>query len=197
MVKDLTARKFRRVRPWTRGVNRENLKSTMTFTRDESIKPTILSVGRISKEKGLADLIPLQNDYDIIIVGDGPYREELQSKMPNAKFPGYKTGEELANYYAMADVFVFPSVTDTFGLVMIEAMSQGAPVAAYSVCGPIDVIDDGVTGCMDDDLNVAIKRCLELNRDSVREASEKWSWESCWKMFKDSLVPVKICDYEA
>jgi glycosyltransferase involved in cell wall biosynthesis len=189
MVEDLEANGFVNVIPWTRGVNRENLKPTKTRTANRDI--TLLSVGRVSKEKGLDDLIPLQWEFDIVIVGDGPYREELQSKMRNAQFVGYKSGSELADYYQQADVFVFPSKTDTFGLVMIEAMSVGTPVAAYPVRGPLDVIEPGVTGVMDDNLYLAVKSALALDRDKVKKASSVWTWEACWKIFRDNLIRVQ------
>jgi glycosyltransferase involved in cell wall biosynthesis len=189
MVEDLEANGFTNVIPWTRGVNRENLKPNATRTVNRDI--TLLSVGRISKEKGLDDLVPLQWEFDIVIVGDGPYREELQSKMRNAQFVGYKSGSELADYYQQADVFVFPSKTDTFGLVMIEAMSVGTPVAAYPVRGPLDVIDPGVTGVMGDNLYLAVKSALALDRDKVKKASSVWTWEACWKIFRDNLIRVQ------
>jgi glycosyltransferase involved in cell wall biosynthesis len=186
MVEDLEANGFTNVIPWTRGVNRENLKPSPTRTVNRDI--TLLSVGRVSKEKGLDDLIPLQWEFNIVVVGDGPYREELQSKMRNAQFVGYKSGRELADYYQQADVFVFPSRSDTFGLVMIEAMSVGTPVAAYPVRGPLDVIEPSVTGTMDDNLYLAVKSALALNRAKVKKASQVWTWEACWKIFKDNLI---------
>jgi glycosyltransferase involved in cell wall biosynthesis len=186
MVEDLESNGFTNVIPWTRGVNRENLKPNATRTVNRDI--TLLSVGRVSKEKGLDDLIPLQWEFDIVIVGDGPYREELQSKMRNAQFVGYKSGSELADYYQQADVFVFPSKTDTFGLVMIEAMSVGTPVAAYPVRGPLDVIEPGITGAMNDNLYLAVKSALALDRTKVKKASQVWTWEACWKIFKDNLI---------
>jgi len=189
MAKDLTEQGFQNVIPWTRGVNRDNLKTTKARTINR--ETMLLSVGRISKEKGLDDLIPLQWEFDIVIVGDGPYRQELENKMRNAQFVGYKSGSDLADYYQQADVFVFPSKTDTFGLVMIEAMSQGTPVAAYPVRGPLDVIEPGITGEMNDNLYLAVKAALELDRDKVKKASSVWTWEACWKIFKDNLIRVQ------
>jgi glycosyltransferase involved in cell wall biosynthesis len=189
MVEDLESNGFTNVIPWTRGVNRENLKPTKTRTANRDI--TLLSVGRVSKEKGLDDLIPLQWEFDIVIVGDGPYREELENKMRNAQFVGYKSGSELADYYQQADVFVFPSKTDTFGLVMIEAMSVGTPVAAYPVRGPLDVIEPGVTGTMNDNLYLAVTSALELDRAKVKKASQVWTWEACWTIFKNNLIRVQ------
>jgi glycosyltransferase involved in cell wall biosynthesis len=186
MAKDLEEHGFQNVIPWTRGVNRDNLKPTKSRTANR--EPVLLSVGRVSKEKGLDDLIPLQWEFDIVIVGDGPYKAELQRRMPQAQFVGYKSGSDLADYYQQADVFVFPSRKDTFGLVMIEAMSLGTPVAAYPVRGPLDVIEPNVTGVMDDNLYLAVKGALELDRNAVKSASSKWTWESCWKIFQNNLI---------
>jgi glycosyltransferase involved in cell wall biosynthesis len=186
MVKELEEKGFSNVISWTRGINRQSLSPSgpRIFNRDT----VLLSVGRISKEKNLDALIPLQYEFDIVVVGDGPYRSELESKMPAAQFVGYKSGRELADYYQAADVFVFTSMTDTFGLVMIESMSLGTPVAAYPVRGPLDVVEEGVNGYLNDDLYQAIKQCLELDRDTVKNSSEKWTWENCWKIFRDNLV---------
>jgi glycosyltransferase involved in cell wall biosynthesis len=104
---------------------------------------------------------------------------------------GFKTGQELADYYRQADVFVFPSQWETFGIVMIEAMACGTPVAAYPVQGPEDVIDEGVTGCMNDNLKQAVKDALMLDRNQVWTGSQRWSWERAWEIFRDNLVPVR------
>ena len=125
-----------------------------------------------------------------IMVGDGPYRAELESQYPDVEFVGFKTGADLAYYYNLADVFVFPSQWETFGIVMIEAMACGTPVAAYPVTGPLDVIDEGVTGCLNDDLKQAVKDALMLDRQRVWQGSGRWSWDRAWEIFRDNLVPV-------
>jgi glycosyltransferase involved in cell wall biosynthesis len=176
--------------PWTRGVDRDIFNPSY---RTETVvnHPILVCVSRVSKEKNLDDFCELDYLNAIkIIVGDGPYRKELEAKYPDVQFVGFKTGKELAKYYAMADVFVFPSVWETFGIVMIEAMACGTPVAAYPSPGPMDVIEEGKTGFMDKDLGTAVYRCLALDRDKVLEYSMVWSWEHCWKIFKDNLVPV-------
>lgn len=188
MAKELEDNGFQNVIPWTRGVNRDNLHPTERRVKNKS--PILLSVGRVSKEKGLDDLIPLQDKYTIIIVGDGPYRAELESKMPKAEFVGYKSGSELANYYQRADVFLFPSRTDTFGLVMIEAMSLGTPVAAYPVRGPLDVIEQGLTGVMDENLSKAVESALKIERSTVKANAAKWTWEACWEIFQKNLINI-------
>jgi glycosyltransferase involved in cell wall biosynthesis len=172
---------------WTRGVNRDKLKQTKEY--DYSERPIVLYVGRVSKEKNLDALCEMQDTYDIEIVGDGPYRKKLEEKYPKVKFLGYQQGSELANSYARADVFCFPSKSDTFGIVMIEAMSLGTPVAAYPVDGPLDVIDE-YTGCMNENLHKAIMVCLQMDRNLVKQASSIWTWEQCWTIFRDNLVSI-------
>jgi glycosyltransferase involved in cell wall biosynthesis len=122
------------------------------------------------------------------MVGDGPMLEEYKTNYPNVNFVGAKRGEELAKYFAMADVFVFPSRWETFGLVMIEAMACGTPVAAYPCQGPLDVVDEGVTGCMREDLAQAVTDALLLDRAKVLEGSGRWTWENAWEIFRDNLV---------
>jgi glycosyltransferase involved in cell wall biosynthesis len=188
MVKELHKRGFfGPVKSWTRGVDRNTLVPTKKRNRNEP--PMILYVGRVSKEKDIEKVCELQHKYKVVIVGDGPHRKTLESKYTNVQFVGYRTGSELANWYHIADVLAFPSKVDTFGLVIIEAMSLGTPVAAYPVPGPIDIIEPE-TGTMHDDLELAIERCLYLNRELVQEKSKKWDWENCWKTFKNNLVEI-------
>lgn len=172
---------------WTRGVDRKKLKQTKQYDYGE--RPIVLYVGRVSKEKNLDALCVMQDTYDIEIVGDGPYRKKLEEKYPKVKFLGYQQGSELANSYARADVFCFPSKSDTFGIVMIEAMSLGTPVAAYPVDGPLDVIDE-YTGYMHENLHKAIMVCLQMDRNLVKKASSIWTWEQCWTIFRDNLVEI-------
>jgi glycosyltransferase involved in cell wall biosynthesis len=150
----------------------------------------LLNVGRVSAEKGLAELSKLQDDYTLVIVGDGPFMPQAQELLPNAKFVGYKSGQELVDYYHDADVFVFPSRADTFGLVIIEAMAQGTPVAAFPVQGPVDIIETGINGHMEQDLTVAVKKCLSLDRKQVKQSSQRWTWQECWSIFKDNLAVI-------
>jgi len=110
--------------------------------------------------------------------------------LPAAKFVGYKQGQELVDYYNQADVFVFPSRADTFGLVMIEAMAQGCPVAAFPVQGPVDIVENGVNGYMDSDLKNAVELCLTLDRQVVKKSSQHWTWAECWRIFKENLISI-------
>ena len=192
MRKELEAHGFKNnIVSWTRGVDRNKLKSTIKHTgRYIGLHPVVLYVGRVSKEKGLDDLCCLQDVYNIKIVGDGPYRSYLEKKYPKVKFMGYQSGTELANSYQLADVFAFPSKNDTFGIVIIEALSQGCPVASYWVPGPQDIIEQGVTGYMSNDLMTSIEHCLNLDRNAIIKKSHHWTWASCWKIFKNNLVTI-------
>jgi glycosyltransferase involved in cell wall biosynthesis len=192
MVNDLVAHGFRtNIRDWTRGVDRDILKPTIEHKSAYiGLKPIVLYVGRVSKEKNLDALCGLQDHFNIEIVGGGPYLEHLRKTYPKVKFLGYQKGSELADSYTRADVFCFPSKTDTFGIVIIEALSVGTPVAAFPVPGPIDILEQGLTGHMSDDLFRSIQICTRLDRDRVKAASEKWTWERCWEIFKENLMPV-------
>jgi len=184
MVNDLIAHGFDgSILPWTRGVNRANLQPNQH--RIESKIPRVLYVGRVSREKNLDALCKLTH-YHIRIVGDGPDRARLEKTYPHVRFLGYKSGSELANEYHNADVFAFPSKTDTFGIVIIEALSLGTPVAAYPVSGPIDILNEK-TGVMNNDLRKAIDQALLLDRNTVQQESTKWTWEQCWRIFKENL----------
>ncbi len=171
--------------PWTRGVD-----SSIFYPETDPTMNYILCVSRVSKEKNLDAFCEIKSNLDKVIVGDGPYLAELEKKYPDVIYTGKLTGKNLRNAYADAKCFVFPSKDDTFGIVMIEAMACGVPVAAYPVSGPIDVIEQYETGVMDNDLSVSVKRCTELDRTNVYEKSKKWTWENCWEIFKNNLVPV-------
>ena len=192
MVQELQAHGFDgEIIPWTRGVDRDIFKPDQR-TKTLSNGPILVCVSRVSKEKNLDDFCKLDYPNAIkIMVGDGPYRKDLEARYPDVQFVGFKTGPELAKYYAMADVFVFPSRWETFGIVMIEAMACGTPVAAYPCQGPEDVIDEGVTGCMNDDLKQAVLDALTLDRIRVWHASSRWSWQRAWEIFRDNLIQIK------
>ena len=174
---------------WTRGVDRDIFKPAEKIGFKQL---KLVCVSRVSAEKNLEDFFKLDYpDAQKIMVGDGPKLEEYKAKYPEVEFVGAKRGNELAHYYQQADVFVFPSKWDTFGLVMIEAMACGTPVAAYPVQGPIDVVESGVTGVMDLNLESAVKKSLALTRETVYNSSLKWSWERAWQIFRDNLVEAK------
>ena len=192
MVEELQAHGFDgEIVSWTRGVNRD-IFNTGQRNRDDD-KKVLVCVSRVSKEKNLDDFCRL--DYPNsrkIMVGDGPDRARLERLYPDVEFVGFKTGLELAYYYANADVFVFPSRWETFGIVMIEAMACGTPVAAYPCQGPEDVVEQGVTGFLEEDLATAVHRCIGLSRDRVLAGSQKWSWQRAWEIFRDNLLPVTL-----
>jgi len=171
-----------------RGVNLDNLKPSIKFKQSKG-KPRLVCVSRISKEKNLDAFCKLSpNKYELLVVGDGPYKHELINRYPWVYFSGVLKGQQLANEYINADCFVFPSKTDTFGLVMIESQCLGTPVAAYPVNGPLDVILSE-TGAMDDDIEKAIESALKLDRNICRtKAREIYNWSTAWKQFKSNLI---------
>jgi glycosyltransferase involved in cell wall biosynthesis len=174
--------------PWTRGVDRNIFTPELRgLLREPEI--TLLYVGRVSKEKNLKAFCDLQYpNSQKIVVGDGPLLLTLREQYPEIKFRGFLVGRELAQEYANADVFVFPSHWDTFGLVMIEAMACGTPVAAFPVTGPNQVVESGVTGHLDQNLYLAIDQCLQLDRKLVHQASFRWDWQIAWDIFKKNLI---------
>jgi len=190
MVSELQAHGFDgEIVSWTRGVNRNIFHPAHRIDVTEKF---ILCVSRVSKEKNLEQFFELDYPgYLKVMVGDGPMLETYKKRYPDVKFVGYKTGVELAQYYANAEVFVFPSQWETFGIVMIEAMACGTPVAAYPVQGPMDVVDEGITGCLNEDLKQAVKDALMLDRTQVWAGSQRWSWERAWQIFRDNLVSCK------
>jgi glycosyltransferase involved in cell wall biosynthesis len=187
MVAELKAHGFDGdVIPWTRGVDRTIFDPAL---REDVPAKYLLCVSRVSKEKNLEQFFELDYPgYLKIMVGDGPMLEKYKKQYPDVHFTGAKRGKELARYYANAEVFVFPSQWETFGIVMIEAMACGTPVAAFPCQGPEDVIDQGVTGFMNESLENAVTACLQLNRGYVEMGSQRWTWEKAWQIFRDNLV---------
>jgi glycosyltransferase involved in cell wall biosynthesis len=175
--------------PWTRGVDRAIFAPDL---REDVPAKYLLCVSRVSKEKNLEKFFDLDYPgYLKIMVGDGPMLEKYKKQYPEVHFTGFKTGVDLARYYANAEVFVFPSQWETFGIVMIEAMACGTPVAAFPCQGPEDVIDQAETGFMNDCLEDAVTACLQLRRDRVYKGSLRWTWEKAWQIFRDNLIPAK------
>jgi glycosyltransferase involved in cell wall biosynthesis len=183
----LEARGFTNIVHWSRGVD------TALFCQKPMPRsyraPVFMYVGRIAVEKNLPAFLELQLPGTKVLVGDGPQRAELQRRYPHAVFLGAKHGADLAACYQSADVFVFPSRTDTFGLVLLEAMACGTPVAAFPVRGPIDVVTDPRAGVLDEDLAKAAMQALELDRAAARRHAEHYSWERCTQQFLEHLVP--------
>ncbi len=185
---ELDKRHFANVKVWTRGVDRSLFRE---YPRDhlKLQRPIVLYAGRLAIEKGIDDFMALKVTGSKVLVGDGPERERLQRRNSDAHFLGFRHGEDYARTLAAADVMVFPSKTDTFGLVMLEAMACGTPVAAYDAPSPLDVVEHGVTGCIADKLEDAVASASLLDRGRVREGSLHFSWAKCADMFESWLVP--------
>lgn len=193
---DLEDHGFANIVRWTRGVDTRLFRPGNPDFFDFQ-RPIWAYAGRVAVEKSLEDFLSLDLPGTKVLIGDGPARTELESKYRGAVFTGYKFGTELAAHLGAADVFVFPSRTDTFGIIMLEANACGLPIAAYPVTGPIDVVEPGVTGVLDDDLRTAALAALELDRGACRTAAEQRSWGRATQQFFDNLVPVRAVDTDA
>ncbi|MCC5870780.1 MAG: glycosyltransferase family 1 protein [Gammaproteobacteria bacterium] len=173
---------------WGRGVDTHHFRPRPRVRGFDD--PLLLYVGRVAVEKNLQAFLELDVPGQKVVVGDGPQRAALARRFPDVTFIGYCYGDELAEWYAKADVFVFPSRTDTFGLVMLEAMACGTPVAAYPVTGPLDLVTDGLNGALDEDLGCAIERALDCDRAACRQFAEQQGWDSVVQRFVDDLESI-------
>ena len=189
MLETLREQGFTKVIHWSRGVNSELFTSHGT-TIERGNGPIFLHVGRIAIEKNIEAFLAMDLPGEKWVAGEGPSRKELQKKYPEVRWFGWLSGDELARLYRSADVFVFPSRTDTFGLVMIEAMACGTPVAAYPVTGPIDVVGNSEGGVLREDLRVASLMALKLDRRKVADYGAKFSWDAATSQFLDALRPI-------
>jgi glycosyltransferase involved in cell wall biosynthesis len=185
--RDLVERGFNNVVIWSRGVDTELFRPCGRAHLDLP-RPIWIYVGRVAVEKNLGALLRADLPGTKLVVGDGPDLAKLRRQFTAAHFVGYKFGADLARHLSSADVFVFPSRTDTFGLVMLEAMACGTPVAAYPVTGPIDVVRDGFSGCLDQDLATAARAALEIPRENCRRAALERTWERATHEFLSHLV---------
>lgn len=190
---ELEDRGFRNVKIWSRGVDTDlfhprDPATDRAHTNDsEPPRPHWLYVGRVAVEKNIDAFLDLDLPGTKIIVGDGPRLEHLKKKFPTAIFKGGLYGQDLARTYAAADCFVFPSKTDTFGLVLIEALASGIPVAAYPVQGPLDVIGDAPVGKLHHDLKTACLEALQADRQACLAYAAKFSWGACTEQFLSNL----------
>ena len=186
LADELRAHGFDNTKIWSRGVDvalfRPIADAHLPFEQ-----PIWLYVGRVAIEKNIEAFLALDLPGTKVIVGDGPARASLEQKYPAAQFVGTKTGEDLARHYAASDVFVFPSKTDTFGLVLLEALACGVPVAALPVPGPHDVIGNAPVGALDDDLGAACRRALTIRREACRAFALTRSWRACTEQFLSNL----------
>jgi len=184
----LAERCFRNLVHWQRGVDTELFqprgKDFLQLPR-----PIAAYVGRVAVEKNIDAFLGMPWSGSKVVIGDGPELPRLKSQYPDAVYAGFRFGEDLARHLGAADVMVFPSLTDTFGLVNLEAMACGVPVAAFPVAGPIDVVDDGVTGALDADLAQAARRALQISPQNCRDRALRSSWESSSREFETNLVP--------
>jgi glycosyltransferase involved in cell wall biosynthesis len=190
MKAELERRRFARVRIWTRGVD-HGLFRPREGSRLNLPRPIFLNVGRLAIEKNLEAFLKLDLPGSKVVVGDGPARERLERDYPDVHFLGEKFGEELAETFASADVFVFPSRTDTFGVVLIEALASGLPVAAFPVTGPLDVIGDSGAGALDEDLAAACRAALEIPRERARARSLEFTWRESARQFVEHVEAVR------
>lgn len=185
---DLEARGFKNLRLWSRGVDTDLFKPGDKTWLDLP-RPVFLYVGRVAIEKSVEEFLKLDLPGSKLIVGDGPQLAELRMRYPEAHFTGPKYGTELARAYAASDVFVFPSRTDTFGLVVLEALASGLPVAAHPVQGPNDIIgDSAAVGALSEDLREAALRALKLSPQACRLFAMNFSWEACTRQFLTNLA---------
>jgi len=193
LIRELRAKGVgRRLVHWPRGVDTSAF--SPSYRNDEVYanlpRPIWLYVGRVAAEKSLEDFLSLPLVGSKVMVGDGPAREELQARFPNAIWRGYRYGRELSEHFASADCFVFPSRTETFGNVVLEALASGLPVASVPAPGPVDLIQDGVNGAIDEDLFAACHRALHCSREIARASSDRYTLRASHNTFNSHLVPI-------
>ncbi len=194
---ELASRGFKTIVPWSRGVDhdlfrprpQDDLAAELGWKR-----PVFMNVGRVSVEKNLEAFLRLDLPGTKVIVGDGPALPALRRQFADAVFVGSHVGEELARYYAAGDVFVFPSLTDTFGNVLLEALACGVPVAAFPVPGPLDVIGGSNAGVLDADLRKAALAALGIPRENALAHAQRYTWEECVRIFLEAGQRCQIAD---
>jgi len=184
----LADRGFANIRRWTRGVDTELFRPRPKDFLDAP-RPISICVGRVAIEKNIEAFLSLDIPGTKYVVGGGPMLAALTKRYPKVRFVGPREGEELAAYFAAADVFVFPSRTDTFGLVILEALASGVPVAAFPVSGPLDVIGDSDIGVLDEDLGRAVSRALEIDPARCRDFALAHSWQAAAHQFLSNVRP--------
>jgi glycosyltransferase involved in cell wall biosynthesis len=193
MREELARHGFRNISPWTRGVDTDLFKPGLAPVYDGLARPVWLSVGRVAVEKNIETFLRLNLEGSKVVVGDGPMLEELKAKYPQVHFKGALFGQDLARHFSDADVFVFPSLTDTFGLVILEAMAAGTPVAAFPAPGPIDLIPGSGAGALaktcEDGLEAACLEALAMPRAGARAYAERFSWRASAEEFVRNLQP--------
>src|SRR5262245_9630643 len=193
LIRELEARRVgRRLVHWPRGVDTEAFHPR--HRRDDVYtlpRPIWLYVGRLAVEKTIDEFLRLRLPGTMVVVGDGPAREPLQRRFPSVVWRGWRFGAELAAHFASADCFVFPSRTETFGNVILEAMASGLPVASVPAPGPADLIGEGVDGALGDDLQAACLRAWHCSGEAAREKAMRYSWRASCDVFEAHLVPLR------
>ena len=183
---ELASKGFTNLHIWSRGVDTELFHPDYPAPFDLP-KPVFVHVGRMAVEKNVETFLSMDLPGSKLVVGDGPMLENFKARYPEVTFTGAKSGTELAELYAMGDGFVFPSLTDTFGLVLLEALASDVPIAAYPVTGPLDILGDSGGGAVDQDLRKAALACLDVPAGTARARALDFSWEACARQFMDAL----------
>jgi len=190
MISELGKWGFKNLVQWTPGVDTTLFSPARPGIVTDK-RPILMFVGRVAVEKSIEEFLDLNIEGSKYVVGDGPDFARLKAKYPQVRFVGFKSGEELAGYYASADVFVFPSRTDTFGLVILEALASGVPVAAYPVRGPLDIIRQGETGFLDEYLGKAVVQAMAIDGRKCREFALSHDWTGSARQFIDNLAIIR------
>ena len=188
LERDLKTRGFRNLMRWSRGVDQAQFRPDQPPALTDLPRPIFGYVGRVAVEKNLDAFLSLDLPGSKVVVGDGPALEDLRRRFPNVVFTGAKVGDELARHYTSLDVFVFPSLTDTFGNVLVEALASGVPVAAFPVMGPLDVVDSHGVGFLDNDLRAAALAALDVPRERCRTYAQRFTWRQSAREFLDNMV---------
>ncbi|HVJ53753.1 MAG TPA: glycosyltransferase family 1 protein [Aliidongia sp.] len=188
--RELESHGFTQLSRWTRGVDLTTFRPIAKPATDFK-RPIFLYVGRIAVEKNLPAFLDLDLPGTKLLVGDGPARAELQQRYPDARFVGRQEGEDLAFLYGMSDVFVFPSQTDTFGLVLLEALASGLPIAAFPVAGPIDIVEQSGVGVLDWNLREAALKALDIDPEACRARAQEFTWGASAAQFLSNLALVR------
>ena len=189
LATELGERGFHDVKLWPRGVDAHLFRPRTGATLDLP-RPIFLTVGRLAVEKNIEAFLKLDLPGTKLVVGDGPARAQLVKVFPDAVFLGWRQGEDLAKIYASADVFVFPSRTDTFGLVLLEALASGVPVAGFPAVAPRDVIGEAPVGVLDEDLRLACLGALDLSRQNCRDFALDLTWQASTRAFLNHVTQI-------
>lgn len=196
LERELSKLGLRNLRRWSRGIDQSLFRPMPQEAEPFGLpRPIFMTVSRLAVEKNISAFLNLDLPGSKVVVGDGPERANLERQFPEVHFTGMKTDEDLARAYAQADVFVFPSLTDTFGNTILEALASGVPVAAYPVTGPIDIIEDGSgAGALDDDLQAACLAALSCSREDARRLAERYSWQAATRQFLENVLSACCAD---